>query len=436
LITYCGFKVLILLLAIIGFGSKSIGQNTCVDALQIYPQDSLISESINASDSVLWLKFTASDTAFYLNLVKSDTSTLSSIYLYHATNGCNNYIQVESAINKVFINSVSLVVNDQYFVKITQNINLSYSLLYSSKQPGFGVSAGFSTSTLYPYLYQNYSLQENILNVCVNDYFWLRPVVPFDMPEPTIMFKFSMIIYNLNGDIINSTIQPLDYNVNNLACSFSIPTAGIYYVDLVIWDINVTNPQFQGPNINSNPNYSFYPSHKFYINVLGPPDSDILNVPSPVCVGSHLELINQIQTGYTFNFGNLNVHQTLNGMIYTDCPCPGTYPISATVDNDCGVTTTNYVLKVSLLPQLFTADTICPKDTIDFIGTSCIDNNNYYLQYCTYLWNFGDGYTSNIKNTIHAYSTPGVYTVTFTIFYNETDCQRWCESCIKWSGSR
>ncbi len=411
-----------MLLAIIGFGSKTMGQGNCGNALEIYPQDSLISQSINATDSVFWLKFTATDTAFYFNLVKSDTSALTSIYLYHAGNGCNNYTLITSSVNKVYIKNENLQLNNVYFVKITQNKSLSYSLFYSTKTSELGISAGLSPSSLNSYLYYLYPspIQKKILTVCENESFWLRPVVQINMPDPPTMFKFSMIIYDANGFVISSSIQPLDYNINNLSCSFSISTPGIYYVDLVMWDINVSNPQFQGSGTNTNPNYSYFPSYKFYINVLDDnPNSNILNVPAAkTCVGSFLELYNQNVSGASFNFGNLDVQQGLNGTIYTYCPCPGIYPLSASVDNDCGVTTTNYNLWVSVKPEIDCRESYCPNTEIQFRGFTCIDNNQNYLQYCSYLWDFGDGTTSNQKNLFHFYTNPGTYYIQFTVTFN------------------
>lgn len=53
--------------------------------------------------------------------------------------------------------------------------------------------------------------------------------------------------------------------------------------------------------------------------------------------------------------------------------------------------------------------------TISFSGTSTCDAADAADDsYVTYAWNFGDGATANGQSTTHAYSTPGVYTATFT----------------------
>lgn len=54
---------------------------------------------------------------------------------------------------------------------------------------------------------------------------------------------------------------------------------------------------------------------------------------------------------------------------------------------------------------------LCVNAPVNFINKSCENSNNP-----TYLWDFGDGTTSTIKNPgSHTYATPGTYTVTLKI---------------------
>lgn len=52
----------------------------------------------------------------------------------------------------------------------------------------------------------------------------------------------------------------------------------------------------------------------------------------------------------------------------------------------------------------------CPGQTISFTDASLPDTT-----IIAWLWNFGDGTTSNVQNPAHAYANPGIYTVSLTI---------------------
>jgi hypothetical protein len=85
--------LLILLLAIIGFGSKSIGQNTCDNALLLTFNDSV--KTINMQSSEYWLYFIADTNYFKLSLIttnQNNSANISSIELYENNNGCSNLI--------------------------------------------------------------------------------------------------------------------------------------------------------------------------------------------------------------------------------------------------------------------------------------------------------------------------------------------------------
>jgi PKD repeat protein len=58
-------------------------------------------------------------------------------------------------------------------------------------------------------------------------------------------------------------------------------------------------------------------------------------------------------------------------------------------------------------------DTICQYSTINFLSTSNFDYNKEGP--ITYLWLFGDNFTSGVVNPPHAYQTPGAYNVTLIV---------------------
>lgn len=66
---------------------------------------------------------------------------------------------------------------------------------------------------------------------------------------------------------------------------------------------------------------------------------------------------------------------------------------------------------------------------IDFNGSALLGQPPY-----TYLWDFGDGSTSNKKNPTHAYNKPGEYEYSLTVTDNSGDSARFSDK-IKISGS-
>ena len=71
---------------------------------------------------------------------------------------------------------------------------------------------------------------------------------------------------------------------------------------------------------------------------------------------------------------------------------------------------TDTIVKAPLPIPIFEADSavFCDAGTVQFINNS-IDGD-------TYLWDFGDGNTSNDTIPIHTYSQPGIYTVSLTAY--------------------
>jgi len=101
----------------------------------------------------------------------------------------------------------------------------------------------------------------------------------------------------------------------------------------------------------------------------------------------------------------------------------GTYTVSLTVteaDSDSDTKTrTNYITVGDTGPS---ADFLAtPLSGDDFITVSFTDTSSSYDGIVSWLWDFGDGDTSNVQNPSHEYSTEGTYTVSLTVTEADSD---------------
>jgi gliding motility-associated-like protein len=76
----------------------------------------------------------------------------------------------------------------------------------------------------------------------------------------------------------------------------------------------------------------------------------------------------------------------------------------------------NGVVKIDFHLPAIVADFIAPNivclpDSVHFVNNSHIPSTSY----ATYHWDFGDGFSSNLKNPTHYYSNAGVYTITLIV---------------------
>lgn len=151
-------------------------------------------------------------------------------------------------------------------------------------------------------------------------------------------------------------------------------------------------------------------------NVYSPPTVNFTGSPlsgfSPLSV-VFTPAVQGNATEYLWNLGdgNTSTSSTTFTHVYTE---PGTYTISLTVTGFGGTTTrtrTNYVVVNAVIPVPTVDFSFTPPDgytplTVTFTSiTTNVDS---------YLWDFGDGTTSNSANPTKTYSTDGIYTVSLT----------------------
>lgn len=118
--------IFIMLLAIIGFGSKTMGQGTCVSATTIAPNTT--NNTIPAGTTEAWYMYNAitPNLSIQINTLE-DTNlvTISGIYLY--TGDCGNLNQIASSnnANNIMLTVDNLNAGNTYYIKITKPVSLN-----------------------------------------------------------------------------------------------------------------------------------------------------------------------------------------------------------------------------------------------------------------------------------------------------------------------
>ncbi|MBL0341053.1 MAG: PKD domain-containing protein [Bacteroidetes bacterium] len=118
---------------------------------------------------------------------------------------------------------------------------------------------------------------------------------------------------------------------------------------------------------------------------------------------------------YAWNFGNGNTATTQSASsVYTPL---GNYTVTLILTSADGckdtLVRTNYIRVFDDTTLYTVPDTILvctPPGTVSFTDPT--------LGSSSWLWNFGDGATSTVKNPTYSYTTPGIYTVTLTANMN------------------
>ena len=109
---------------------------------------------------------------------------------------------------------------------------------------------------------------------------------------------------------------------------------------------------------------------------------------------------------YLWDFGEGSFSTLKNSSF--EYPAPGFYLVRLNVKSDSGcVSEDRKVLEILSLPKVsFSKQDLCIGDSAYFKNTSTPDNPSV-----NYLWDFGNTYSSTIKNPVHLFDLPGTYEV-------------------------
>lgn len=159
--------------------------------------------------------------------------------------------------------------------------------------------------------------------------------------------------------------------------------------------------------------------------------SDIIISPLPVvdfsiangCDGVNNTFVNEseIASGsivlWAWNFGDGSTSSSLDGShTYQNS---GTYEVTltATSENACLSSSTQEIIIFAKPVTDFSFSDACNGNLIDFTNNSAVSEG-----FMTYLWDFGDGWTSPNINPSYEYQSPGIYTVSLQVSNNLGGC--------------
>lgn len=133
--------------------------------------------------------------------------------------------------------------------------------------------------------------------------------------------------------------------------------------------------------------------------------------PNPGCAGDMIEFTDASSYSgtvtYLWDFGD-GITSTLRNPSHSYAD-PGTYNVTLRVTNLCGYNQTTQQAVVDMAPAAsFTHSpaSLCVGSTVQFTNTTQVSGTT------SYLWDFGDGGTSNQPNPSHTYTAAGPYIVT------------------------
>ncbi len=244
-----------------------------------------------------------------------------------------------------------------------------------------GIESDTVTKSIIAFRLPQVSFQANQLNICFGDTLFLNSNISLgDAPITDYAWGFG------NGVASSQT-----------NASYIYTQTGVYDITLVVQDSNscsVNNTQPQ------------------YIKVVSRPQASFTATPSSSCNLSELVTFTNTSTGAGLtSFWELTdvVTSTVTNPNYTYSNQVEDVWLTVTDSNGCSSKVKRRIT-VMQPDAAFTANktTICTGQQVQFTNTGAVtpDYSN---------WNFGDGVTHSGNNPSHAYTTPGVYTVSLTV---------------------
>ncbi len=329
-------------------------------------------------------------------------------------NGCTDVITMPNYINPTFPTA-------DFTVTTTQGC-VGANLTFSSTSSGQGLtyvwdfgdgSTATGASATHQYAIEGQytvTLTATDVNGCVDseikiDYISIQdPIAAFGADTTSANCPPLIVVFSnqTSGNIVSQTWDFGDGQGSNLTNPSHVYTQpGNYTVTLIVTNNLGCKDTLVMPNL---------------INVQGP-NGTFTFTPNQGCIDLSVAFSsatnNTVNWLWDFGDGNVtsgsnNVNHTYTNtgtfnpvLILTD-PQGCVFSIPSPAPIIAGDVTANFTANITA---------ICGSGTVNFTSTS----TSYPNTGVTYLWNFGDGTSSNAQNPTHAYTSSGSFTVTLTV---------------------
>lgn len=304
------------------------------------------------------------------------------------------------------------------------NFNLTSNVGFNAIAYGFGdfESYAYSAGTnLASSVFINAVRPESneiINNACRDENFDFRLVLPY---------LSTKLIWTLDvGDVpitqegINLKPTPVTINGRSLF-EYRLPVSKVYNT-IGIKNIKIisTIPPSAGgcPTGDETLNFEFA--------VADPPPLTSFSAAQKACINKpvNYNLTNQNTGGtalnYFWDFGDGTVSSEKNpSHVFTTA---GIKTVSLFVKNDVACVSNIFSLPIEIFAEptvnFISDNTSCTQQNIKFTDQTALAGNTVQ----SYLWDFGDGGTSTLKNPVYSYTTPGNYTIKLVV-KTESNCE-------------
>ena len=302
------------------------------------------------------------------------------------------------------------------------NFNLTSNVGFNAMAYGFGdfesyaYSAGTNLASSVFINAVRPGTNEMIANACREEVFDFRLVLPY------ISTKLVWTLDVGETPIVQNNLTPIQITINGkVLFEYRLPVNKVYNV-IGIKKIKVvsTIPPGAGgcPSGDETLNFDF--------EVYDPPPITSFLAKNSACVNNPVQYNLTESIGgrpivsYFWDFGD-GTTSTEKNPIHT-FTTTGKKSVSLFVKNDMACVSNVFTLPIEILNQpqanFLIQNVSCTQQNINFTDQTILNGNTAI----SYLWDFGDGITSTLRNPVHAFNIAGNYTVSLTV-KTSTDCE-------------
>ena len=379
------------------------GQQTCSTALPVFIQGCSASQFVMPQDSSnYWLAFNPTSVNLKMRFYTANHLFDNNVSLNLFSGTCDSLTLLASSYANDTLNAINLDTNATYYIRLSKNIPDNIDVIIEKIDLSFCPSILVIEPSEYDYCcgetinlsITNVSNNEGGHNGCIAVYYSLLNCQ--DQTQTNWTYIGNAVFNYPNGAFSLSFTPPCIEGEEEtqifLGWSFLDIPSGISNPHQ--W----CNDHYGQMCVNCN-------FHNCAPITLHQPIVTITADPNPICLGEFSSLTAHGASSYFWSNGFSVNPITVHPMTTTTYSVTGTDEYGCTGSSSVVVNVTDPKPEFSTFPN-----PLCLGDEVQFT-----DLSSCQVGISSWLWQFGDGSTSNLQNPTHTYLAPGNYVVYLTI---------------------